>query len=59
MTGWLSLLFFIFSSFTIIHYVYKLSVAFFSINVAPFRLNIYEKLLLGLALSYWLTFLIT
>ena len=58
MTGWLSILFFIFSTFTIIYYVYKLAVAFFSVNVAPFSLNIYEKLLLGMALSYWLTFLI-
>lgn len=59
MEGWVYNLFFIFCSITIVHYVYQVMVAIFAHNVLPFTLNNYEKLLVGIAISYWLTFLIS
>ncbi len=59
MEGWVYNLIFIFCSLTITHYTYKVAVAIFAANIRPFTLNNYEKLLLGVSMSYWLTFLIS
>jgi len=59
MEGWIYILLFIFCSLTIVHYVYKIIVAIFADTLTPFTLNNYEKILLGVTMSYWLTFLIT
>ena len=59
MEGWIYILFFIFCSVTIAYYTYKIIIAIFADNLTPFTINNYEKLLVGLTISYWLTFLIS